>query len=107
MTFIASCLDVGMKLTGANTSYSLYEVSFRYTLHSFSIPSMIGCCSDIKGALSSLLRTFSDDNTGSVEDRDKIGAVAGDGADQRPVSATPSTLGGPRPGRRTKDVGTG
>lgn len=64
-------------------------------------------CSDIKGALSSLLRTFSDDNAGSLEDRDKIAAVARDGADQRPVSATPSTLGGSPPGRRgTKDVGS-
>ena len=67
---------------------------------------IIGCCSDIKGALSSLLRTFSDDNAGSPNARDKIGAVARDGADQRPVSATPSTLGGSPPGRRTKDVGS-
>lgn len=63
-------------------------------------------CSDIKGALSSLLRTFSDDNATSPEDRDKIAAVARDGADQRPVSATPSTLGGTPPRRRTKDVGS-
>ena len=65
-----------------------------------------GCCSDIKGALSSLLRSFSDDNAASPEDRDKIAAVARDGSDQRPVSATPSTLGGTPPGRRTKDVGS-
>lgn len=83
---------------------TLHKVS-RCTVH-FLTPSTNGCCSDIKGALSSLLRTFSDDNAGSLEDRDKIGAVAGDGADQRPVSATPSTLGGSRPGRRTKEVGS-
>ena len=60
-------------------------------------------CSDIKGALSSLLRTFSADDNGSegVSEGGKIGAVARDGADQRPVSATPSTLGGSSPpGRR-------
>ena len=67
-------------------------------------------CSDIKGALSSLLRTFSADNDGSsgVSDGDKIAAVAKDGADQRPLSATPSTLGGSSPGRRrTKDAEAG
>ena len=64
------------------------------------------CCSDIKGALSSLLRTFSDDNAEDAASRDKIAAVARDGADQRPLSATPSTLGGSPPGRRrTKDTG--
>ena len=63
------------------------------------------CCSDIKGALSSLLRTFSDDHAEDSTEGDKIAAVARDGADQRPVSATPSTLGGSPPGRRrTKDI---
>ncbi|DBA73314.1 TPA: hypothetical protein ACH3X1_011366 [Trebouxia sp. C0004] len=57
---------------------------------------------DIKGALTSLLRTFSADDGGSEASGkgDKIAAVARDGADQRPVSATPSTLGGAPPGRR-------
>ncbi len=60
------------------------------------------CCSDIKGALTSLLRTFSADDGDSetTSKGDKIAAVARDGADQRPVSATPSTLGGAPPGRR-------
>ncbi|KAL0045664.1 hypothetical protein WJX82_001027 [Trebouxia sp. C0006] len=57
---------------------------------------------DIKGALTSLLRTFSADDGDSetTSKGDKIAAVARDGADQRPVSATPSTLGGAPPGRR-------
>lgn len=67
------------------------------------------CCSDIKGALTSLLRTFSADDGDSetTSKGDKIAAVARDGADQRPVSATPSTLGGAPPGRRQtkQDVG--
>ena len=59
-------------------------------------------CSDIKGALSSLLRTFTadDGSNGSTGEGDKIAAVARDGADQRPLSATPSTLGASPPGRR-------
>jgi hypothetical protein len=64
---------------------------------------LLSCCSsDIKGALTSLLRTFSADDGGSeaTSKGDKIAAVARDGADQRPVSATPSTLGGVPPGRR-------
>lgn len=66
---------------------------------------LLFCCSDIKGALSSLLRTFSDADVDSSTEGDKIAAVARDGADQRPVSATPSTLGGSAPGRkRTKDA---
>ncbi|KAA6418107.1 MAG: Kif12 type kinesin [Trebouxia sp. A1-2] len=64
---------------------------------------------DIKGALTSLLRTFSADDGDSetTSKGDKIAAVARDGADQRPVSATPSTLGGAPPGRRQtkQDVG--
>lgn len=63
------------------------------------------CCSDIKGALSSLLRTISneaDTDTSGAPQADKNPAVARDGADSRPLSATPSILGGPAARRTSK-----
>lgn len=70
----------------------------------FRLMSCFSCDrSDIKGALSSLLRTISaEDDGNSIAQTDKIPAVARDGADARPLSATPSILGGSAARRSTK-----
>ena len=87
-------------LTGLMTETSIVAAGQAAAVITDSLLSC--CCSDIKGALTSLLRTFSADDGGSetTSKGDKIAAVARDGADQRPVSATPSTLGGAPLGRR-------